>query len=98
MRSSIIKRSIVIGGHKTSISLEDAFWRGLKDICDVRGTTLSSQVQAIDAERKGGANLSSAVRLFVLDYFRAVAQPPAETEESVSIAPAVVPSMAPSAA
>ena len=48
MRSSIIKRSIVVGGHKTSISLEDAFWRGLKDICEQRGVSLSAQVQAVD--------------------------------------------------
>lgn len=73
MRSAIIKRSIVVDGHKTSISLEDAFWRGLKDICEQRGMTLSAQVQAVDAERSEG-NLSSAVRLFVLDYFRAGSQ------------------------
>jgi predicted DNA-binding ribbon-helix-helix protein len=73
MRSAIIKRSIVIDGHKTSISLEDAFWRALKDICEQRGLSVSAQVQAIDTERNSG-NLSSAVRLFVLDYFRTGAQ------------------------
>jgi predicted DNA-binding ribbon-helix-helix protein len=93
MRTTIIKRSIVIGGHKTSISLEDAFWRGLKDICEMRGVSLSAQVQAIDAERNGGSNLSSAVRLFVLDYFRTGAQ-----VDSVPLAPAATPSMAPTAA
>jgi predicted DNA-binding ribbon-helix-helix protein len=88
MKSAIIKRSIVIGGHKTSISLEDQFWKGLKDICEERGTTLSAQVQAIDAERKCG-NLSSAVRLFVLDFYRSAAEP-REPLESVPLAPVTV--------
>jgi predicted DNA-binding ribbon-helix-helix protein len=70
MKSPVIKRSIVIAGHKTSVSLEDAFWKALKDIAVSRRTTLSDLVGAIDAERQHG-NLSSAVRLFVLDYYQA---------------------------
>jgi len=70
MRSRIVKRSIVIAGHKTSVSLEDAFWDALKDIASARRTTLSDLVAGIDAERRHG-NLSSAIRLFVLDHFRA---------------------------
>jgi len=70
MKSQIVKRSIVIAGHKTSVSLEDAFWKALKDIAAGRHMTLSELVGAIDAERRHG-NLSSAVRLFVLDYYRA---------------------------
>ena len=70
MKSQIVKRSIVIAGHKTSVSLEDAFWKALKDIAAGRDMTLSELVSAIDAERRHG-NLSSAVRLFVLDYYRA---------------------------
>ena len=69
MKSPIVKRSIVIAGHKTSVSLEDAFWRCLKDIASSRGQTLSDLVSTIDTDRKQG-NLSSAIRLFVLDYFR----------------------------
>ena len=69
MKSQIVKRSIVIAGHKTSVSLEDAFWKALKDIAAGRDMTLSELVGAIDAERRHG-NLSSAVRLFVLDYYR----------------------------
>jgi len=65
MRSLIMKRSIVIDGHKTSVSLEEPFWLGLKEIADSRNTTLSSVVLAIDAGRHEG-NLSSAIRLFVL--------------------------------
>jgi len=64
-----VKRSIVIAGHKTSVSLEDAFWRGLKEIASGRDMTLSDLVAAIDAERQHG-NLSSAIRLYVLDFYR----------------------------
>ncbi|MPZ36759.1 MAG: aryl-sulfate sulfotransferase [Rhizobiales bacterium] len=69
MKSPVIKRSIVIAGHKTSVSLEDAFWKGLKDIAGSRDMTLSELVAAIDSERRHG-NLSSAIRLFVLDHYR----------------------------
>jgi predicted DNA-binding ribbon-helix-helix protein len=69
MKSPVVKRSIVIAGHKTSVSLEDAFWRGLKEIAAARNMTLSDMVAAIDGGRHQG-NLSSAIRLFVLDYYR----------------------------
>jgi predicted DNA-binding ribbon-helix-helix protein len=72
MKSPVVKRSIVITGHKTSVSLEDAFWTGLKDIATSRGTTLSELVASIDRDRRQG-NLSSAIRLFVLDHYRALA-------------------------
>lgn len=65
----IVKRSIVVAGHKTSVSLEDAFWHALKDIARERSQSLRSLVAEIDAGRKGG-NLSSAVRLHVLDHYR----------------------------
>jgi predicted DNA-binding ribbon-helix-helix protein len=69
MKSPVVKRSIVIEGHKTSVSLEDPFWRGLKLIATNRGVTLSALVASIDAGRQQG-NLSSALRLFVLDFYR----------------------------
>jgi predicted DNA-binding ribbon-helix-helix protein len=69
MKSTIAKRSIVIAGHKTSISLEDAFWLGLKEIADERQLTLSDLVGEINAHRQD-ANLSSAIRLFVLGRYR----------------------------
>jgi predicted DNA-binding ribbon-helix-helix protein len=69
MKSPVVKRSIVIAGHKTSVSLEDAFWKGLKEIAGGRSTTLSDLVASIDADRRQG-NLSSALRLFVLDFYR----------------------------
>jgi predicted DNA-binding ribbon-helix-helix protein len=70
MRSAVVKRSIVIAGHKTSVSLEAAFWTALKDIAASREQTVSDLVGEIDAGRKQG-NLSSAIRLFVLDHFQA---------------------------
>src|SRR5262252_1382893 len=66
MRSSIVKRSIVIGGHKTSVSLEDAFWTGLKHVARVQRVTLSELISKIDSTREQ-SNLSSALRLFVLN-------------------------------
>jgi predicted DNA-binding ribbon-helix-helix protein len=59
----------VVAGHKTSVGLEDAFWRGLKEIASTRGMTLYDTVATIDSRRQH-ANLSSAIRLFVLDHYR----------------------------
>ena len=69
MKSLVAKRSIVAAGHKTSVSLEDAFWQGLKEIARGRNITLSELVAAIDSGRRQG-NLSSAIRLFVLEFYR----------------------------
>ena len=66
MKSLVVKRSIVIAGHKTSVSLEEPFWTGLKEIAHRRDVTLSTMVGDIDTRRRQG-NLSSAIRLFVLD-------------------------------
>ena len=70
MKSPIVKRSVVLAGHKTSVSLEDAFWRGLKDIAWSRRTTLANLINNIDLDRERG-NLSSALRLFVLNHYQA---------------------------
>jgi predicted DNA-binding ribbon-helix-helix protein len=64
----------MIGGHKTSVSLEDEFWQGLKQIAAQRNLTLANLVATIDADDRQG-NLSSTIRLFVLDYYRARANP-----------------------
>jgi predicted DNA-binding ribbon-helix-helix protein len=70
MKSSlIVKRSIVVAGHKTSVTLEDAYWKSLKEIASGRNMTVSSLVTAVDSERPQ-SNLSSAIRLFVLDFYR----------------------------
>ena len=70
MKSSIAKRSVVIGGHKTSISLEGPFWTALKKIAHAQHVTLSALVTRIDDTREQ-SNLSSAIRLFVLRHFMA---------------------------
>ena len=62
----VVKRSLVIAGHRTSISLEDAFWRRLRLIAAERGLSLNRLAAKVDASR-GGANLSSAIRVFVLE-------------------------------
>jgi predicted DNA-binding ribbon-helix-helix protein len=69
MKSSVAKRSVVITGHKTSISLEDAFWKSLREIAHARRESLTQLINAINADRQN-ANLSSAVRLFVLGFYR----------------------------
>lgn len=69
MTSPVIKRSVVIEGHKTSVSLEDAFWQGLKDIAAARRTTLSQLIASIQHGRAHG-NLSSAIRLHVLEHYK----------------------------
>jgi len=79
MKSPVVKRSIVIAGHKTSVSLEDAFWSGLKDIATSRSMTLSELVATIDHDRRHG-NLSSAIRLFVLSHYRGQSLGVRETE------------------
>jgi predicted DNA-binding ribbon-helix-helix protein len=62
----VVKRSLVIAGHRTSISLEDAFWDRLRGIAAERGLSLNRLAAMVDASR-GGANLSSAIRVFVLE-------------------------------
>jgi predicted DNA-binding ribbon-helix-helix protein len=69
MQSSVVKRSTIVAGHKTSVSLEDAFWNTIKEIAKDRDLTLSELVSKIDCDRECG-NLSSAIRLFVLRWYR----------------------------
>jgi predicted DNA-binding ribbon-helix-helix protein len=68
-KSTVIKRSVVLVGHKTSISLEDEFWNGFKQIAARRDMSVSNLVAAIDADRQN-INLSSAIRLFVLGFYQ----------------------------
>jgi predicted DNA-binding ribbon-helix-helix protein len=71
MKSRVVKHSIFIAGRKSSISLEDEFWGALKEIAAGRHLPLTALVHEIDTQRHG--NLSSALRLFVLDYYRSQA-------------------------
>lgn len=87
---AVVKRSVMVGGHKTSVSLEDAFWDSLKEIATRHGVTLAAQLTSIDTQRKTD-NLSSAIRLFVLEYFRTRAISLVMIGESRPNAPAAVP-------
>ena len=69
MKSPIIKRSVVINDHKTSVSLEDAFWAELKSIARQKRVSLTDLITSIDQDRKD-SNLSSALRVFVLMHHR----------------------------
>ena len=69
MKSSVIKHSIDIDGHKTSVSLEDEFWEGLREIAERQRITVSALTKQIDKERHD-CNLSSAIRVFVVKHFK----------------------------
>ncbi|HJZ67780.1 MAG TPA: ribbon-helix-helix domain-containing protein [Blastocatellia bacterium] len=69
MKSLVVKRSVVIAGHKTSVSVEEAFWKSLKEIAGARSMGVSDLITAINSERDY-ANLSSAIRLFVFNVYR----------------------------
>lgn len=68
MTDRVIKRSVSIAGHPTSISLEDAFWEALKEIAHEQGKAINELVAEVDAQ--GQDNLSSALRLYVLETYR----------------------------
>ncbi|WP_267425080.1 ribbon-helix-helix domain-containing protein [Methylobacterium sp. GC_Met_2] len=72
MSAGLTKHSVMIAGHRTSVSLEDPFWAALREVAAARGQSLQALIGAIDAGR-GGQNLSSAIRVFVLE---AVRRPP----------------------
>jgi predicted DNA-binding ribbon-helix-helix protein len=76
-KSQVVKRGIRLDGHKTSVSLEDAFWNGLKEIAAAQGTLMAQLIATIDSERRKRphTNLSSAIRLYVFDYYRSRCPP-----------------------
>ena len=69
MKSSIAKRTVIVKNQKTSVSLEEDFWQALREIAKLRRVSLSRLISSIDADRQF-ANLSSAIRLFVLKFFK----------------------------
>jgi predicted DNA-binding ribbon-helix-helix protein len=64
------KRSITIAGHRTSVSMEAEFWQALGDIAAARDMSLAAVIAEIDRKRAAGTNLSSAIRLYILDWHR----------------------------
>jgi predicted DNA-binding ribbon-helix-helix protein len=67
LKSRVIKRSLVVGGHRTSVSLEDVFWNEFRALARARHVHLSQLAAEIDSERQH-CNLSSAIRLFVFEH------------------------------
>jgi predicted DNA-binding ribbon-helix-helix protein len=72
MKSKIVRHSVIVRGRKSSVSLEHTFWADLRKIAHVQGCALSELIAEIDRGRRGG-NLSSAIRVFVLQHLRAQA-------------------------
>ena len=66
-------RNVTLGGNRTSIRLEEQFWRGLEEIIRREGIPLNALVTRIRASRRGDSSLSSAVRVFIQSYFFALA-------------------------
>ncbi len=64
------KRSITVAGHRTSVSLEEPFWQALSEVATERKTSVAALIATIDRDRSPATNLSAAVRLFVLDWYR----------------------------
>jgi len=71
-KTTVIKRSVLVRGRNTSITLEDEFWEGFKLIASLQEVTITELIGRIDAAR-GAANLSSAIRLLVLRHYQAQA-------------------------
>jgi len=65
-----VKRSLTLRGHRTSVSLEDAFWRAFREIAVQEGKAINALAAEIDAARGTEAGLASAIRVFVLERFR----------------------------
>jgi predicted DNA-binding ribbon-helix-helix protein len=65
---TVPRRNVFVAGHKTSVSLEDPFWKALREIAVTKGVRVSELVSMIDETRR--TNLASAIRLFVLDHYR----------------------------
>lgn len=81
MSAGILKRSVSIAGHRTSVSLEEPFWEALREIADQDGLSVQALIGRIDAER-GEQNLSSAIRVFILTRLREAASRPGSPELS----------------
>jgi predicted DNA-binding ribbon-helix-helix protein len=69
MKSRVMKRSTLVDGHKTSVTLEDEFWTALKEIATTQNVGIPKLISTIDSQRQNN-NLSSAIRVYVLSYYR----------------------------
>ena len=89
MKSAVVKRSVIIAGHETSVSLEDAFWSELKQIASGCDRTLSEMVATIDTGR-AHSNLSSAIRLFVLITINVIGRRTGDDQSTIGSWPRLV--------
>ena len=80
------KQSLTLGGHRTSVSLEDAFWAGFKELAAARGLGLNEAAREIDASRDPGTGLATAIRLAVLRHYRDRCTSPERTAASQAAA------------
>lgn len=71
MSARPVKRSLTLRGHRTSVSLEDAFWRAFRDIAEAQGKPINQLAAEIDAARGVEAGLASAIRVYVLAHYQA---------------------------
>ena len=76
-KSLVVKHSVKIDSHRTSISLEVGFWTALKEIAHERGETLQHLITSIDAGRQSG-NLSSVLRVFILEFYKGRSAQPSQ--------------------
>jgi len=83
VKSAVAKRSVVIGGHKTSVSLEEPFWNEVRSIAEASQVSVSNLLQKIDGERQN-ANLSSAIRVYVLQHVREQASDASRAESTAA--------------
>jgi len=67
-----VKRSLTLRGHRTSVSLEDAFWKAFRDIAREKNTPINALAAEIDENRSMDVGLASAIRVFVLEFYRRV--------------------------
>ena len=75
IKSLVVKHSVIVKGRHSSVSLEGAFWNALKEIAVAQNITATALVSKIDSEReREAANLSSAIRVYVVEYYRLTAQ------------------------
>lgn len=65
-----LKRSLTLRGHRTSVSLEEEFWRAFRDIAALRGMPINALAAEIDASRETDVGLASAIRVHVLRHYR----------------------------
>lgn len=82
-KSPVMKRGIIARGYRTSATLEQAFWDGLKEIAIERRLTLTSLIGQIE-EQRSSPNMSSAIRIYVLAYYRERSRESAKGFESQS--------------